>query len=112
MLSRLSSRIINKKNILALTAILGMCSSNFMFVNAASAQVSSETQQLLDETDALLIEAGKFIQVTEQQRQQEMNALYSACNSGNSNACLQYEIRKKIEDRAIDNHIQRLRNRR
>ena len=111
MLSKLSSRIMNKKNLLALTAILGLCSSNLVFINAASAQMSAETQQLIDETNALLKEANGFIQRTEQQRQQKMNALYSACNSGNSNACLQYEIRQKIEDRAIDNYIQRLRDR-
>ena len=111
MLSKLSSRLMNKKNILAITAILGLCSSNLVFVNAASAQVSWETQQELNEIDALLEKSSRFIQHTEQLRQQQMNALYSACNSGNSNACLQYEIRTKIEDRAIENHIQRLRDR-
>lgn len=82
-----------------------------MFIDAASAQMSWETQQLLDETDALLIEAGEFIQRTEQQRQQEMNALSSACNSGDSNACMEYQIKLNAQDRATDKYIEIKRNR-
>jgi hypothetical protein len=111
MLSKLSSHILNKKNIFAFTAILGLCSSNFMFINSASAQVSAETQQVIDDTNAALGVANEWIQRTERQRQQEMNALYSACNNGNSNACLEYRIRLNAENRGIDNYIQRLRNR-
>ena len=102
----------NQRNLFALTAMLGLCSTNFMFVNAASAQVSWETQQILDETNVLLQEAGELIQHTEQQRQQEMNALSSACNSGDSNACMEYQVRLNAEDRAIDNYIETSRNRR
>ena len=36
--------------------MLGLCSTNLMFASPASAQMSRETQQILDETDALLIE--------------------------------------------------------
>ena len=102
----------NKINLLALTAMLGLCSTNFMFAKAASAQVSWETQQLLDETNDSLIEATEFIRDTELQRQQEMNALNLACNSGDSNACLERQIRLNAEDRAIDHSIETIRNRR
>ena len=102
----------NKRNLFALTAMLGICSTNFMFPTGATAQVPSETQQLIDETDALLRDAGEFLQYTEQQRQQEMNALNSACNNGDSNACTEYQLRINAENRAIDNHTETIRNRR
>ena len=102
----------NKRNLFTLTAMLGLCSTSFMFVNAASAQVSWEVQQLLDENDALTREIEEFVQNTEQQRQEEMNALSSSCNSGDSDACLEHEIRLRAEDRAIDYHTETLRNRR
>lgn len=101
----------NNKKLLALTATLGLCSTNFIFASAVSAQMSWETQQLLNDTNSLVREAGDFIQDVEQQRQQEMNALNSACNSGDSNACLEYEMRLNAEDRAIDQYIETVRNR-
>ncbi|MFM2314509.1 MAG: hypothetical protein RLZZ04_3785 [Cyanobacteriota bacterium] len=102
----------NKKIIVTLTAMLGLCSTNLMFANAASAQMSSEVQQLLDETDDVINNATQFLNYSEQQRQQEMNALSSSCNSGNNQACMQYQIRLNAEDRAIENYTQTLRNRR
>lgn len=96
----------------AITAVIGLCSANLIFANTASAQMSWEVQQLVEETDALIEYANDFIQHTEQQRQQEMNALFSACNSGNASACTEYQVRLNIEDRAIDNYIEIKRNRR
>jgi hypothetical protein len=102
----------NKKIIVTLTAMLGLCSINLMFANAASAQMSSEVDQLLNDTDDLLRDANKFLNYSEQQRQKEMNALSSLCNGGDNQACMEYQVRLNAEDRAIENYTQTLRNRR
>jgi glutamate racemase len=102
----------NKKIIVTLTAMLGLCSTNYIFANAASAQMSSDTQQLIEETDAVVNQATKFLNYSEQQRQQEMNTLSSFCNSGDNQACMEYQRRLNAEDRAIENYTQTLRNRR
>jgi predicted transglutaminase-like cysteine proteinase len=102
----------NKKTIATLTAMLGLCSTNYIFANAASAQMSSETQQLINETNALVNQATQFLNDSEQQRQQEMNALSSLCSSGDNQACMEYKIRLNAEDRAVENYTQILRNRR
>lgn len=102
----------NKKVIFSFTTLLGLCLTNFIFANTASAQMSPETQQLLDDTNNLIQETYDYVESVEQQRQQEMNALSAACNSGNNQACLEYQRRIDAENRAIEAQIEVIRNRR
>lgn len=91
--------------------MLGICSTNFLFPNNASAQYYSETEQIIRETNDLIRGTSNFINTVEQQNQRDKNTLLNACNSGNTKACTELTRKLNQENKRLDYLIEQQRNR-